>query len=525
MGPFEGRSISVVRDLSIDEQLYLYEKTRSIKQALRSGRDVESLRIKDLDLAVYLMFLEDSTRTKESFRNAARFHRVTVIGFDANSSSFNKNESLTDTIKMLVGYNQRTVFVLRTTVEGVVRHLESYIGEYAQRNGIWVPSFLNAGDGRHEHPTQEFLDQFTFLECLDWRRDSIHLAMVGDLFHGRTVHSKVEGLRIYGRVKIDLVAPPDLEMPAQYVEKMHAYGYEVRLFRSIDEYLEVGDKARLWYFTRLQLERMGDKIRDRELELRQAVTLLGSHAALLPEGTKLFHPLPQNRLHPEIPEEFAATPLNGWDVQSQNGFFTRIALLGMVSGKYGDDFRGTPLVRPTYDADFIREVPVRFAAPKEDFKTGIKRISDGTVIDHIGIGLSISEIWKLIDLIRRKLGLDFCSSHGVFPSSGQSHVKGIISIPGDFRLSERQIKMLAALSPGCTVNTIQGNQVVRKIRLSVPPRIYNFSETVCRNESCVSRSVWHEPVKPEFYRSDDRDTFICKYCDKEHRYREIWETG
>lgn len=523
MGPFEGRSISVVRDLSLDEQLYLFQKTREIKKGLKQGEDVEKYRIKDLDLAVYLMFLEDSTRTKESFRNAARFHRVTVIGFDAGSSSFNKNESLTDTVKMLVGYNQRTVFVLRTTLEGVTRHLETYIGEYARQNGIWVPSFINAGDGRHEHPTQEFLDQFTFLESLDWRRDFIHLALVGDLFHGRTVHSKVEGLRIYDKVKLDLIAPPDLEMPVQYVEKMHAYGYEVRQFKSIDEYLEISDKARLWYFTRLQLERMGDKIRDRELDLRKSVTLVPAHIGLLPEGTKLYHPLPQNRLYPEIPEYLAATPLNGWDTQSQNGFYTRIALLGMVSGKFGSDFNGRLREQVSYEADFIHEVTVNTSSKKEDFKTGIKLLSDGTVIDHIGIGLSIPEIWRLIDLIRRKLGLDYKSSHGVFDNSSGSHVKGIISIPGDFNLDDRQVKMLAALSPGCTVNSIRGNNVIRKIRLSVPPRIYNFSEAVCRNENCISRTQWREPVQSEFYRSRNRDTFVCKYCDREHRFREIWE--
>jgi len=523
MGPFEGRSISVVRDLSPDEQLYLYQKAKEIKTAIRAGGELEAYRIKDLDLAVYLMFLEDSTRTKESFRNAARFHRVTVIGFDAGSSSFNKNESLTDTIKMLVGYNQRTIFVMRTTLEGVVRHMETYIGEFARRNGIWVPSFINAGDGRHEHPTQEFLDEFTFLENLQWQRESIHLAMIGDLFHGRTVHSKVEGLRIFDQVKIDLIAPEELEMPQQYFDKMLSYGYKIRKFRSIDEYLKQNEKAKIWYFTRLQLERMGDRIRDKEVELRQSVTLLNSHLALLPDGTKIYHPLPQNRLYPEIPEELAWTSLNGWDVQSQNGYFMRIALLGLVSGKLGDDFQGRGREQQFYEADFINEVAVKHHSKREDFKTGIKLISDGTVIDHIGTGLSIPEIWKLIDLIRRKLSLDYLSSHGVFTNSAKTHVKGIISIPGDFTLNERQVKMLAALSPGCTVNTIWNNQVVRKIRLSIPPRIYNFSEAVCKNENCISRPNHREPVKSEFFRSKERDTFICKYCEREHRYREIWE--
>ena len=88
-------------------------------------------------------------------------------------------------------------------------------------------SFLNAGDGRHEHPTQEFLDEFSFLEQLEWDRSSIHLALVGDLFHGRTAHSKVEGLKIYGKVKVDLIAPDEIGMPPGYVRLMHENGYEV----------------------------------------------------------------------------------------------------------------------------------------------------------------------------------------------------------------------------------------------------------------------------------------------------------
>ncbi len=521
-GVFEGRSISVVRDLSPDEQWYLYSKTREIKNSVKTGKDLEPYRMKDLDLAVYLTFLEDSTRTKESFRNAARFHRITVIGFDANSSSFNKKESLSDTIKMLVGYNHRTIFVLRTTQEGVVRHLENYIGDYARQNGIWVPSFINAGDGRHEHPTQEFLDEYTFLENLNWNRDEIHLAIVGDLFHGRTVHSKVEGLKIFKKVRVDLIAPQELELPQHYENLMVENGFELRKFPDIDTYLQQKDQARLFYFTRLQLERMGDKVRDKEMELHRAVSVRSEHYSLFKNDTKLFHPLPQNRIHPEIPEFYAETSLNGWDVQSQNGYFIRIALLGMCGGKFGEDFKGVPLSPVIQESDYIHPVPVSTSVKKEDFKTGIKKISDGLVIDHIGIGSSITEVWKLIDVIRRNLGLDYISSHGVFAGSEGKHVKGIISIPGSFSLDTRHVKMLAALSPGCTVNTIVSNQVAEKTRLGVPPRIYNFSETLCRNENCVSNPEFHEPAKPEFLRSE-RSTFLCKYCEREHEYREIWK--
>ena len=113
------------------------------------------------------------------------------------------------------------------------------------------PSFLNAGDGRHEHPTQEALDQFSFLEQLNWDRSEIHLALVGDLANGRTVHSKADGLQVFARVVVDLVAPQELRMPEVYVKKMKDAGMIVREFASIHEYLEQaeaeGRTAKIWY--------------------------------------------------------------------------------------------------------------------------------------------------------------------------------------------------------------------------------------------------------------------------------------
>jgi aspartate carbamoyltransferase len=98
-GPFLGRTIQVVEDLNIDEQIYLYQKTSELKKAWEEGGPLDEFRIASEDVNAYLIFLEDSTRTKESFRNAANFHGIQVNDFDAAHSSFNKKESLSDTIK------------------------------------------------------------------------------------------------------------------------------------------------------------------------------------------------------------------------------------------------------------------------------------------------------------------------------------------------------------------------------------------------------------------------------------------
>jgi aspartate carbamoyltransferase len=162
----------------------------------------------------------------------------------------------------------------------------------------YPPSFINAGDGKHEHPTQEFLDEFSFLEALEWNRESIHLVLTGDLFHGRTVHSKAAGLRIFKRVRIDLIAPKEIRLPEYYQDVMRSHGFELRIFDTIDEYLEQDDIAPLWYFTRLQLERMGDQVLNRIAYLRRAVTFREEFIEKLPAGQNFIIHCPETEIIP-----------------------------------------------------------------------------------------------------------------------------------------------------------------------------------------------------------------------------------
>merc|ERR1711979_150326 len=83
---------------------------------------------------------------------------------------------------------------------------------------------------------------------------------------------------------------------------------------------------------------MGEKVLAQATNLRRAVTMQREFLPLRPEGTKFFHPLPRDARHPTLPFWLDGMNLNGWDQQSQNGYFTRIILLGMVGGLLGDDF-------------------------------------------------------------------------------------------------------------------------------------------------------------------------------------------
>jgi len=525
-GPFKGRSISVVNDLSIDEQRYLYRKARELKMAAQTGGDVTSFRISDLDYQVYLIFMESSTRTRESFRNAGKFLGARVNVFDAATSSFNKNESITDAVKMLFGYAGESCFILRTGLEGVCTWLDQAFTQYAQTTGKPKPSFINAGDGKHEHPTQEFLDEFSFLEQLDWDDSHIHIAMAGDLYHGRTVHSKADGLKIFHNVEVDLIAPELLSMPTEYVERMQANGFDVRLFESIEEYLSQDKVAPIWYFTRLQLERMGEAVLERAPYLRQSVTFRKDFLGRLPDGCRFYHPLPRDRNFPTIPFFLDDLPLNGWDGQSINGYWTRIIEIAMLSGRIGEDFEGEHAKPREFIDDFVHEAPAQ-ETRKPEYKVGIKPVEEGIVIDHIATGAPIGQIWDTIDAVRKILKLDVRSSHGVYHSNrgdaaGTPLYKGIISLPDIISFGEKDLKKLAAIAPGCTLNLIRHAHVAKKYRLSMPPRIYGFDEISCKNENCISYPANHEGVPPEFVRKGET-TFVCKYCEREHRFRDIWD--
>eukprot|EP00746_Dinoflagellata_sp_MGD_P165525 gnl/MRDRNA2_/MRDRNA2_94850_c0_seq1.p1 gnl/MRDRNA2_/MRDRNA2_94850_c0~~gnl/MRDRNA2_/MRDRNA2_94850_c0_seq1.p1 ORF type:complete len:616 (-),score=94.27 gnl/MRDRNA2_/MRDRNA2_94850_c0_seq1:93-1679(-) len=522
--------------------------------------------------------MEDSTRTKESFRNAAEFHGMKVNMFDCGSSSFKKSETITDTIKMLSGYSvSRSTFVIRSKVEGVCRWLEDAISKHARRLGVPQPSFVNAGDGRHEHPTQEFLDEFSFLEHKGWDTSSIHLALLGDLYHGRTVHSKVDGLKIYDRVEVDLIAPNELALPANYEARMLEAGFTVRKFPSIADYLDQGHVAEIWYFTRLQLERMGDRVLSQADRLREAVTMRHEFIDKVPPSARFFHPLPRDSRNPDLPFWLDNTKFNGWDQQSQNGYFTRITLLALVSGHLGEDFQCSTPRRRTADAipstnlgisdgitpvaiksehvnltllqspcqgvesalheatDFIEVLKIngKEQRSKTQFDMGIRLIEKGIVIDHIGRGLEPLPIWNRMSKVRMNLGLNMIGAHGVYYSSDQKTMKGLMSLP-DFDVSKWEradLKRLAALVPGSTLNVIKGGKVLEKFRLHVPQRIYNFPDTMCQNSACISNPVnGQREVVPYFIKkvqAPENPTceFTCKYCEHVYNYDSIWTSG
>jgi aspartate carbamoyltransferase len=275
---------------------------------------------------------------------------------------------------------------------------------------------------------------------------------------------------------------------------------------------------------------MGESVLEKADSLRRDVTFRRDMLGKLPADARFYHPLPRDRTNPTNPTFLDDLPLNGWDAQSANGYWTRIALLGMVSGLLGADFDGKLRETRDYEDDFVAEAAVA-ESHKPEYKVGIKPVEEGIVIDHIASGAGVAEIWNNIDAVRKILGLNVRSSHGVYHSNssvpGGEVFKGIISLPGITSFGERDLKKLAAIAPGCTLNLVRDRRVVRKYRLSMPPRIYGFEEISCKNPACVSNPGHQEGVGPEFLRKDGEaggaSSFVCRYCEREHSFREIWD--
>ena len=178
------------------------------------------------------LFYESSTRTLSSFDLAAKRLSADTMALRSSGSSVDKGESLKDTALTLAEYDPDVI---------VIRH--PHIGAPELVASVTHAHVVNAGDGKHQHPTQALLDLYTMREALG-RLDGLHVAIVGDVLHSRVARSLIEALALVG-AKATLVGPPTL-IP-RGIESM---GCEVST-----DIADIGE-ADVVYVLRMQQERM-----------------------------------------------------------------------------------------------------------------------------------------------------------------------------------------------------------------------------------------------------------------------------
>ncbi|WP_350029683.1 aspartate carbamoyltransferase [Caballeronia sp. ATUFL_M2_KS44] len=315
---FEGRPQLLSIDQFSRESAEALFRTADMMQPIARRRKITRV----LEGAVLAnLFFEASTRTRVSF--GAAFCRLGGSVCDTTGFTFSsmaKGESIYDTSRVISGYADAIV----------VRHPEQgSVAEFARATNIPV---INAGDGPGEHPSQALLDLYTIqreFSRLGKIVDGAHIAMVGDLKYGRTVHSLAKLLSLYKGLKFTLVSPASLEMPAHIVERIGRGGHAIEQTSDLRAGLANADVV---YATRIQKERFADESIEGytpDFQINRALV-----DDVCGRDTLIMHPLPRDS-RPGAND--LATDLNHDSRlaifrQTDNGIAVRMAIFAALLG-------------------------------------------------------------------------------------------------------------------------------------------------------------------------------------------------
>ncbi len=271
---------------------------RSIKKVpLLRGRTVVNL------------FFEASTRTRSTFELAAKRLSADVLNLNISTSATSKGESLSDTLQNLEAMAS-DMFVVRHSQSGAPH----FIAESVTPN----VSIINAGDGRHAHPTQAMLDMLTIRQhkgCFE----GLSVAIVGDILHSRVARSQIRALKILGVSEVRVIAPNTL-LPVD-IESLGA-----KVFGCMKEGL---DNVDVVIMLRLQRERMEGALLPSEDEFYKLYGLTTEKLKYAKPDAIVMHPGPINR-GVEIESAVADGPQSVILNQVTNGIAVRMAVMSMA---------------------------------------------------------------------------------------------------------------------------------------------------------------------------------------------------
>ncbi len=265
--------------------------------------------------SVFNLFFENSTRTRTTFEIAAKRLSADVLNLDIGRSSTSKGETLLDTIDNLCAMHAN-LFVVRHASSGapflIARHLKA--------RGLDDIHVVNAGDGRHAHPTQGLLDMYT-IRHYKKNFENLRVAVVGDILHSRVARSDIHALKILGVPEIRAIGPATLLPP--HLEELGG----VRVFHNMEEGLKGCDVV---IMLRLQNERMNGAYLPSAGEYFRHYGLTPQKLALARDDAIVMHPGPMNRgieIHSEVADGEHAVILP----QVTFGIAIRMAVMSLIA--------------------------------------------------------------------------------------------------------------------------------------------------------------------------------------------------
>lgn len=254
------------------------------------------------------LFFEPSTRTRISFEFAEKRLSADTVNVASTGSSVSKGETLVDTARNLEAMRIDMV-VIRHGASGAAR----FLGDRIRSNVV------NAGDGKHEHPTQALLDLLTLRDRFG-RLEGLKVCIVGDVLHSRVARSNIWGLTRLG-AEVGVCGPPTL-LPREIRE------LGVTVFRRIEEAIAWADALNV---LRLQLERMTAGFIPSLREYNRVFGVTSERLARAPKDLLVLHPGPMNR-GVEIDSDVADGPHSVILPQVTNGVAVRMAVLYLLAG-------------------------------------------------------------------------------------------------------------------------------------------------------------------------------------------------
>ena len=289
------RNLINTTDLTAEDITQILDTARSMEEINhRTIKKVPALRGR----TIVNLFLEASTRTRSSFEIAEKRLSADSLNVQGSSSSVSKGECLEDTIKTLDSYGV-DMFVCRARNAGTAELITHYTDARV----------INAGDGKHAHPSQALLDLYTMREHFG-KLEGLKVAIVGDLLHSRVVGSLAPALRTMG-AKVTLVGPPTFQLPEPEV-----FGAEETY--DFDSVIEDADVV---YMLRVQLERMEGATIPSKREYNRLWGLTAERHARMKENALVMHPGPMNR----------GMEIDSIPADAQNALVTRQVAAGLYT--------------------------------------------------------------------------------------------------------------------------------------------------------------------------------------------------